>query len=75
MQKQKPLLIKMSGLMNDISQKNSELSSEAALQSCSKEKVFWKYAENLQENTRAEVLNPLDDEDFNSLALYFSIQK
>ena len=30
-------------------------STEAALQTCSREKVFWKYAENLQENTHAEV--------------------
>ena len=29
--------------------------SEAALQRCSYEKVFWKHAENLQENTLAEV--------------------
>ena len=29
--------------------------SEAALQKCSQEKVFWKYAANLQENTHAEV--------------------
>ena len=29
--------------------------SEAAIQTCSKEKVFLKYAENLQENTHAEV--------------------
>ena len=28
---------------------------EAAVQRCSSEKVFWKYAANLQENTRAEV--------------------
>ena len=29
--------------------------SEAAAQMCSQEKVFWKYAANLQENTHAEV--------------------
>ena len=29
--------------------------SEAATQRCFKEKVFWKYAANLQENTHAEV--------------------
>ena len=29
--------------------------SEAATQRCSQEKLFWKYAANLQENTRAEV--------------------
>ena len=29
--------------------------SEAALQRCSWEEVFWKYAANLQENTHAEV--------------------
>ena len=29
--------------------------SEAALQRCSEEKVFWKYAANLQENTHAEM--------------------
>ena len=29
--------------------------SEAATQRCSEEKVFWKYAGNLQENTHAEV--------------------
>ena len=29
--------------------------SEAATQRCSLEKVFWKYAANLQENTHAEV--------------------
>ena len=34
---------------------NSELFAEAALQSCFQEKVFWKYAANLQENTHAEV--------------------
>ena len=28
---------------------------EAAFQGCSKEKVFWKYAANLQENTHPEV--------------------
>ena len=28
---------------------------EVALQKCSQEKVFWKYAVNLQENTRPEV--------------------
>ena len=27
----------------------------ATVQGCSKEKVFWKYAANLQENHRAEV--------------------
>ena len=31
------------------------LSPEAATQRCSKEKVFWKFAANLQENTHAEV--------------------
>ena len=31
------------------------LSSEAAIKRCSYEKVFWKYAANLQENTHAEV--------------------
>ena len=30
-------------------------SSEAVLQRCSYEKVFWKYAANLQENIHAEV--------------------
>ena len=29
--------------------------SEAAVQRCFKENVFWKYATNLQENTHAEV--------------------
>ena len=29
--------------------------SEAAVQRCSQEKVFWKYAANLQENSHAEV--------------------
>ena len=29
--------------------------SEAAVQRCSYEKVFWKYAANLQENTHAKV--------------------
>ena len=29
--------------------------SEAAIQRCSLEKVFWKYSANLQENTHAEV--------------------
>ena len=29
--------------------------SEAAIQMCSWEKMFWKYAVNLQENTHAEV--------------------
>ena len=29
--------------------------SEAALQSCSYKKVFWKYAANLQEKTHVEV--------------------
>ena len=28
---------------------------EAATQRCSAEKMFWKYAANLQENTHAEV--------------------
>ena len=28
---------------------------EAAIQSCSKEKVFWKYTANLQQNTHAEI--------------------
>ena len=31
------------------------LSAEAALQRCSEEKVFWKDAANLQENTHDEV--------------------
>ena len=31
------------------------LNLEAALQRCYYEKVFWKYATNLQENTHAEV--------------------
>ena len=30
-------------------------SAEAAIQMCSEEKVFWKYAANLQESTHAEV--------------------
>ena len=30
--------------------------TEAALHRCSNKKVFWKYAENLQENTHAEVI-------------------
>ena len=30
-------------------------SAEAATQRCSQEKVFWKYAANLQENTHAEL--------------------
>ena len=30
-------------------------SSQAALQICYKEKVFWKYTANLQENTHAEM--------------------
>ena len=30
--------------------------SEAAIQRCSQENVFWKYAANLNENTLAEVL-------------------
>ena len=29
--------------------------SEAAIQSCSQGKVFWKYVANLQENNHAEV--------------------
>ena len=29
--------------------------TEAAIQRCSVEKVFWKYAANLQENNHAEV--------------------
>ena len=29
--------------------------SEAAIQSCPYEKVFWKYATNLQKNTHAKV--------------------
>ena len=29
--------------------------SEAAVQRCSLEKVFWKYAANLQKNTHAEM--------------------
>ena len=29
--------------------------SEAAVQRCSSEKVFWKYAANLQENTHTKV--------------------
>ena len=29
--------------------------AEAAVQRCSYENVFWKYAANLQENTHAEV--------------------
>ena len=31
--------------------------SEAVAQRCSQEKVFWKYAANLHENTHAQVLN------------------
>ena len=34
--------------------------TEAALRRCSQEKVFWKYAANLQENTYAEYLQDLD---------------
>ena len=30
------------------------LASEAAVQRCSLEKMFWKYAENLQENAHAD---------------------
>ena len=33
----------------------SELRSEAVIQKCSWEEVFWKYAANLQENINAEV--------------------
>ena len=29
--------------------------TKAAIKSCSREKVFWKYAGNLQENNHAEV--------------------
>ena len=36
-------------------QKRAKNCSEAATQRCSWEKVFWKYAANLQENTHAEV--------------------
>ena len=32
--------------------------TEVAVQRCSQEKVFWKYAANLQENTHAEVWFP-----------------
>ena len=32
-----------------------KLKTETAIQRCSWEKVFWKYAANLQENTHAEV--------------------
>ena len=35
--------------------KDSAYISEVALQRCSYEKVFWKYAANLQEKTHAEV--------------------
>ena len=35
--------------------KDSAYVSEVALQRCSYEKVFWKYAANLQEKTHAEV--------------------
>ena len=31
------------------------ITSEAGVQRCSWEKVFWKYAANLQENTHVEV--------------------
>ena len=31
------------------------MQTEAATQRCSEEKVFWKYAANLQENTQADV--------------------
>ena len=31
------------------------LNIEAALKRCSQEKVFWKYAADLKENTRAEL--------------------
>ena len=37
------------------SQNILKLSSEAGVQGYSLEKVFWKYAANLQENTHAEV--------------------
>ena len=30
------------------------MQTEAATQRCSEEKVFWKYAANLQENTQAD---------------------
>ena len=32
-----------------------DIFTEAAIQRCSEEKVFWKYAANLQENTHAKV--------------------
>ena len=34
---------------------NAGKSTEATIQRCSLEKVFWKYVANLQENTHAEV--------------------
>ena len=49
----KLLLHALSTRKNRIAQFNSR----AALQRCSWDKVFWKYAENLQENTYAEVLH------------------
>ena len=33
----------------------ASLNTEAAIQRCSAEKVFWKYAAKLQENIHAEV--------------------
>ena len=37
--------------------------TEAVVQRCSYEKVFWKYAANLQENTHAEVkVNKVDQQ-------------
>ena len=41
--------------MTSISKILIQKASEAAVRGCSEEKVFWKYAANLQENTHAEV--------------------
>ena len=41
--------------ISGVSRKSLMSVAEAALQGCSKEKVFLKYAANLQENTYVEV--------------------
>ena len=49
------MVFSSSNFPNLINMTHKELNSEAATQTCSLEKAFWKYAANLQENIHAEV--------------------
>ena len=52
---QKNMLWQQKKLCDTQKRESCWLNTEAATQRCSEEKVLWKYATNLQENTHAEV--------------------